>query len=1121
MSFEERYNELNEEQKRAVDAIEGPVLVVAGPGSGKTEVLALRTANILQKTDASPGSILCLTFTETAAANMRARLAGLIGQSAYKVRIHTFHGFCSEIMSRFPDFFYESASFKPVDEVVRMEILREIFETLPYDNPLSSYHSKQGFTHLSSVQKSIAHLKKAGIAPDEFRTIVDMNEEHLRLINPLAGSIFSQRVGKGSIAIFADFAQELRRHEMEHSSRVGLSRSLFSTLASSLELAVSIAKESEKSTPLSEWKAKHMKKNEEGSHVFKESLHIEKLRALASVYERYGEEMFSRGYYDFDDMVIGVIKTATSNASLLHELQEQYQYILVDEFQDTNDAQMKLLRLLGGAEVNEGRPNILAVGDDDQAIYKFQGADISNILDFRGAWRDPEIIVLTKNYRSRQEILALARRMIVQGQVRLERSVPEINKELVAVRGVGEKGSVVMRSFPTDTAEHAFVAREIRRLIVEGMEPCDISVIVRKHKGISDLLPYLAQEGVPVRYERKRNVFAEPHIAQIVTMARFLVATADMNIASEDADALMPEILSFPFWGLSRDTVWAVALSARGVGHGDARSRWLSAMCASGDKTMSDIGRFFTALALRTTHDSWEPIFGELYGATEPSTENEPEEATGGEGMSVEKKGFISPFKEYYFNDDILKNDPAKYLGFLSALQVFTNALREYRAGYPLKVKDAVDFFNMHKKGNMPLYDKSAFVQSENAVTLSTVHGAKGLEFGAVFVVGCTEELWSKGGDRSNISFPANMPIVPAGDSEDDHLRLFYVALTRAKDKLYVTSHSTNNKGKTISPLRFLEGEDVVLGEDVENAHIALGGTDTSALLPPWYAFYAPKLRTEERALFSPFVEHYRMSVTHLNNFLDIGRGGPQYFFQTNILRFPQPKSPHSAFGTAMHKAVERWYAHLKKTGKHPKESVVAEYFLTTLSSERIGVHDMERLQKKGTDALRAFRAHAQEHFSPEHLIEQDFRHQGVVIDGSLITGKIDRMERRENKEMFVTDFKTGSPKTTWEDSDAYKKISLRNYARQLVFYKLLVEGSRDFSSYRVSGGEIVFLEPLRGEVVTLPLAISDTDAERLRALIGVVYKKIVNLDFPDVSGYSADLKGVMQFEEDLLSGKI
>lgn len=1126
MSFEERYNELNDEQKRAVDTIEGPVLVVAGPGSGKTEVLALRTANILRRTDASPGSILCLTYTDIAATNMRARLAGLIGSPAYKVRIHTFHGFCSEIMSRFPDFFHENASFRAIDEATRMEVLHEIFTALPYDNPLYSYHPKQGFTYLSSVQKSIGYLKKAAITPDDFRKILDVNEQHLRLINPLFSDIFSQRVGKGSIAVFKSVAGELRRHDAEHSGRVGVSRSLFSVLASSIELAVSRAEETGKSTPLSEWKSRYLKKDEQKRNVLKDSLYIEKLRALASVYERYGQEMFSRGYYDFDDMVIGVIQTATKNASLLHELQEQYQYILVDEFQDTNDAQMKLLRLLGSALVNEGRPNIMAVGDDDQAIYKFQGADISNILDFKDAWKDPEIIVLTKNYRSRREILDMARRMIVQGEVRLEHKVAGINKELVAVRGAGGEGAVVMRSFFTDTAESAFIAREIRRLVSGGMEPRDICVIVREHKTISGLLPYLTREGIPVHYERKRDVFAEPHIAQIVAMARFLVAVADMSIPPEDADALMPEILAFPFWGLSRDAVWRVALSASEMGDKSVRSRWLSAMCASADSKVSDIGRFFTTLAERTAYDSWEPIFGELYGAIAPSVEGEDGEVGEDElikGADSKRKNFISPFKEYYFSDDILQNDPATYLGFLSALQVFTNALREYRAGRPLKVKDAVDFFNLYTRSNIRLNDKSPFVQSENAVTLSTVHGAKGLEFGAVFTAGCTEELWStRGGDHSNTPFPLNLSVAPAGDGDDDRLRLFYVALTRAKDRLYITSYRTNHKGKDVSPLRFMEGENVASDESVYTGEHASPREDLeSALLAPWHAFYAPRPHIDDRAFFSSLIKDYHMSVTHLNNFLDIGRGGPQYFFRTNILRFPQPKSSPSAFGTAMHKAIERWYAHLKNTGAHPPESAVEEYFLDALSGERISAIDAERLRKQGCDALRAFRSYARENFSSEHLIEQNFKHQGVVIDGAPIVGKIDRMERRAGKEMLVTDFKTGSVKTDWKGGTDHEKISLRNYGRQLVFYKLLVEGSRDFSAYRVERGEIVFLQPLRGEIVTLPFDISDADADRLRALIAVVYKKIVNLDFPDVSAYTPDIKGIIRFEEDLLNGKV
>src|SRR3989338_828610 len=174
--FEKRYSQLNPEQKKAVDTIEGPVMVVAGPGSGKTELLSLRVANILRKVDIRPGNILCLTFTDAAAFNMRQRLVGLLGRDAYRVAIHTFHTFGVEVINRYPEYFYNGAIFLPADDATQTEILEGIFQKLDYGNPLHSEHQGR-FVYLNPVKKSIEYLKKAGLSPDEFNQILEANKK--------------------------------------------------------------------------------------------------------------------------------------------------------------------------------------------------------------------------------------------------------------------------------------------------------------------------------------------------------------------------------------------------------------------------------------------------------------------------------------------------------------------------------------------------------------------------------------------------------------------------------------------------------------------------------------------------------------------------------------------------------------------------------------------------------------------------------------------------------------------------------------------------------------------------------------------------------------------------------
>jgi len=377
--FEERYQKLNKQQKEAVDAIEGPVLVIAGPGSGKTEILGLRVANILKEADVYPSNILCLTFTDSAAVNMRERLKGLIGPEAYNVAIHTFHSLGRDIRNYHPEIFYRRDIFTSADELTQLNVLEDIFDKLSYDNPLAKTHPDRGYLYITEAKRSIEHLKKAGLTPEEFLKILEHNQQSLKFLDPLISEVFSSRISKDLFKELPSVIEEMKRPEKEFP--VDHMQPLVPIVTSSLERALDKAVEADKTSPLTQWKNDWTYKTEQGDRAMRESKYLEKMKALASVYKLYNEKMEQQGYYDFDDMILDVIRAIKENDELRYELQEQYQYILVDEFQDTNDAQMRLLHLLTGAEVQEGRPNLMVVGDDDQAIFKFQGAEISNILE--------------------------------------------------------------------------------------------------------------------------------------------------------------------------------------------------------------------------------------------------------------------------------------------------------------------------------------------------------------------------------------------------------------------------------------------------------------------------------------------------------------------------------------------------------------------------------------------------------------------------------------------------------------------------------------------------------------------------------------------------------------------
>jgi len=1134
MTFEERYKQLNKKQKKAVDTIEGPLLVVAGPGSGKTEILSLRVGNILEQTQVLASNILCLTFTESATVNMRKRLAGLIGSEAYRVAIHTFHNFCVEIIQRYPQYFYGGAFFSPADDLAQVQIMEEIFDKLPHDHPFSSYHPDQGYVYLRDVLMVISYLKKAGLDPVEFEKIINHNKKSLEKIDAVISANLSDRLSKENLGKIGEAVTGLLK--LAEEDKKSFVSEFFSPISvvitESLKLAVDKAVEESKMTPLSTWKAKWLRKNDAGESLLKDSSNLDKMLALGQIYAKYREIMYTKGYYDFDDMILDVITALKNNPALRYEIQEQYQYVLVDEFQDTNDAQMRLLRYITDAPVNEGRPNIMAVGDDDQAVYKFQGAELSNILNFKKLFKDVEIVTMTDNYRSTQDILDVASHIIKKGEERLEKLLPEIEKNLVASNPKLKAGDIIHKEFPTVAHEYHFISREIKRKIDAGEKPEEIAVIARKHKQLQALVPYLQAVNVPIRYEREQNVFKEPHIAQLIVMAKFVTTLADKN--KDEADEYLPQILSFPFWQVSREDIWNISLGAR---RGDYGKTWLEVMLEYPNKKITEIAKFLIDLGVAVQSEPLEQVLDKMIGA-HVQINADPEDTDGEiedidpKKVSKKEEGFGSPFKNFYFSKEKFEHARAEYLAFLSSLRVFVNALREYKVGEILSLKDLVEFVDLHEKNNIALNDQSPFAKLGGAVNFLTAHKAKGLEFETVFVLSCQEDIWAGRPVPSKLCLPSNLPIRPAGDTEDDQLRLFYVALTRAKRHLYLTSYLQKEDGQISDKLRFLiaeEGEEAVMKKE-SLKKIYFGKQDDNSDAPEahevltasWLSYHTPPFVGTEEKLLKSLLEDYQMPITHLNNFLDIEKGGPQYFLEQNLLHFPQAKTVSAAYGSAIHHTLENVSLYLKKENCLPKTKDVLEWFMVFLRKERLAKVDYDYYVGKGCSDLAVFYEQKKDSFSLKDLVEFNFKEQGVIIDGAHLSGKIDRIIDLGIGQCAVLDYKTGKPLISWEESDPYKKKKVQNYERQLLYYKLLVENSRDFAGkLKVTRGMLDFIEPKAGKIVSLEKEINMLDVERLAKLISVVYKKIMDLNFPDVSKYSKDVHGIKNFEDDLLEGKI
>ena len=287
--FSTRYTHLNNQQRAAVDTIDGPLLVVAGPGTGKTELLSMRTANILRQTDVLPENILCLTFTDSGAAAMRQRLRSIIGADAYRVAIHTFHSFGSEVINHHREYFYHGASRKPTDELGSYEILRSILGKLDHQSPLSSKQNGE-FTYLQDISRSISQLKQAGLSSAELRQVIDADEALIAAVEPRLSEVFSAgRISKpmaGKLAPLAGEAAQLPLPPLPPTIPP-----LADSFSLSLARAIDETLDSGKTTPLTAWRNHWCEKDATGSYVLKDRKRLGKLRALAEVYDAYLTEL--------------------------------------------------------------------------------------------------------------------------------------------------------------------------------------------------------------------------------------------------------------------------------------------------------------------------------------------------------------------------------------------------------------------------------------------------------------------------------------------------------------------------------------------------------------------------------------------------------------------------------------------------------------------------------------------------------------------------------------------------------------------------------------------------------------------------------------------------------------
>lgn len=1067
-SYEQQYKSLNAGQREAVDNIEGPLLVVAGPGTGKTQLLAMRVANILRTTDTNPSNILCLTFTNKASVNMKERIIALAGGSSGKTVVKTFHSFAAEIMNTYPDYFWNAAALNVAPEAIQLDIIESIISDLPLDNPLALRFAGQ-FTLINDIQRSIGLAKDGGLTPDKLKAIIEANLSYIELIEPQLIDAVPDRLSIKKLDDLSALIDDLPDQKIDKTITPLIS--LPTVIKESLSLAINQDIEAGKTTQTGKWKKSWLQTIDGKKGMFSERKRNQWWLELARVYGLYREEIHRRGFYDYADMLVEVISQLEQNPELLADAQERFLYVMIDEFQDTNPAQLRLAHLIADHHSSNDNPNLMAVGDDDQSIFKFNGAELSNMLGFRRSYKNAKTVVLTQNYRSTQEVLDTSKKIIEQAEDRLVKRDISLDKTLIANTAI-KSSKIKALSYSSRELQLSTIAEAIKD---EYSANKDIAVLARNHDSLLKMSGLLLSLDVPIRYEQQANILEHEIVEQIYLISKIISSVQKGD--KDNVDALIHQVIRHPMWSLEPKILWDTALNNY------KNPDWMNSLLASKNPSLQSIGEWLIYISKQA--------------------DNQPLAVTLEQIIGLKKsKDFESPLRNYFLLSDKVTN---KYLKSISAIQLLRALVHEFSGSKESSLEDFIRLIEINRDNRKIIADESPFVTGNDAVQLLTIHKAKGLEFNSVYIIDAVEKNWSpsKGSRRP----PANLPLLPAGDNFDDYVRLMYVAATRARSHITISSYHKDHAGKDVADSPIVQA-----AFDIKN----IDEKDEVKLIQILEDhLHWPELDGgDEKAMLKARLETYSLSVTHLLNFLDVKNGGPQHFKEKNLLRLPELKSPHLSYGTAMHAAMEE--AQRLTNQDSFRLTAVNKIFSDKLKSEQLTKSEEIKFGKQGKLVLERIFKDYDYSLSKDSLAEQDIN--SVRLDKAVIRGKIDRLDISDNK-VAVIDYKTGKPLVNLQTKDQTKAEKAWRHRTQIIFYWLLLENSARFSTIANAKfeGQMVYLEAETKKELIASYIPSPEEKDRLKKLIEVIYQKIINLDLPDTSKYSQDFEGTQQFQDDLL----
>lgn len=878
---------LNKAQKEAVEYLGGPLLIIAGAGTGKTTVITERIKHLIATEQSKPQEILALTFTEKAAREMEDRVDRAMPYGYTQMWISTFHSFADRVLRAEALHIGLDPSFKLMTQAESVQLLRRnIFDfDLDYFRPVGNPTK-----FLSGMLSHFSRLQDEAITP----------EDYCKWVDGLKG--------------------EAEEEELQNK----------------------------------QWKE------------------------LAYAYKKYDELKIKNGFMDFGDLIIKTVCLFQDRPNVLARYKEQFKHMLVDEFQDTNIAQYELIKLL---TLPSKETNLTIVADDNQSIYKFRGAAISNILYFQEDYDECKSVVLNENYRSKQEILDTSYALIKNNDPDTLEARLGISKKLVSMRVPPTGGEVKFIHRDRVENEGDAVAQEILRLVAEeNYSYGDVAILVRANSHADPFIQAFRRHAIPYQFLGPGRLFKQDEIIELISYLKVLY-----NF--EDSLSLL-RVLSMKHFEIpARDLATL---------NNFARKNYLSLYEAA--EKMEEVSLSFKGK--ETVQNILQLMQSHLTQVNEIEPGRILYDFLQQTGILVTLTG-----KAADENEKRVKN-----------ISKFFDKLKTYEVDNPnARFEEVIDWIELSSElGESPLAADTDW-KEDDSVNILTVHSSKGLEFPIVFMVNLVSERFPSRNQSEPLPIPVELikEKLPQGDFHmQEERRLFYVGMTRAQDYLYLTAadyYGEAKREKKISPFVY-----EALGEELEKA---------------------PEEKQEQLSLFSQYPgnnHNHQKKVKHKVDYLSHTRIEtfeicPMHYKLRYVLGVPTPTTSAQSFGTSVHAVLKDLYSDVPNS-KEKAKKVITKLLPSHWIKE--GYSNKNHEQKAYKKAENFLSDYVDLEFSPSSkpmLLEETFSVPLKKTGERPITvgGVMDRVDLLDSGRIEIIDYKTGSKVPTQNEVDKNEQLTL------------------------------------------------------------------------------------------------